>query len=100
MSVSVSSTLGSTTVETPLQKEQKLFTELFSRLVDAFLNRIFDLRPEKATRRMRYLLILFLVSVILVSLRFYPLGLWTQQIQDIFLYTLNPAFRATYVGSP
>ena len=100
MSVSVSSTHLGNTTETPLQKEQQLFGELFSRLIDALLNRIFDLRPEKAGRRMRYILLLFIVSVFFVSLRFYPLGMWAKFIQDIFLYYLNPSFPATYVGNP
>ena len=99
MDISVPSPIGHTT-ETPLQKELQLFRELFARLVDALLNRIFDLRPEKATRRMQYLLILFFVSVFLVSLRFYPLELWTRQIRDIFSFFLNPNFPATYSGNP
>lgn len=101
MSVSVTSStpLGSAS-ETPLQKEMQLFRELFARLVDAFLNRIFDLRPERAARRLWYLIILFFVSVFLVSLRFYPLELWTQYIRDTFSFFLNPAFPATYVGNP
>jgi hypothetical protein len=100
MSVSVSSTPLGKTAETPLQKERQLFRELFSRLIDAFLNRLFDLRPEKAARRMRYLFLLFFVSVLLVSLRFYPLSMWANFIQDIFLYYLTPGFPATYVGNP
>ena len=77
MTVTVTSTLG-TTSETPLQREQKLFWELFSRLIDAFLNRIFDLRPEKAARRRVYLILLFLISGFLIILRFYTLALWTK----------------------
>ena len=98
MDISVPSPIGHTT-ETPLQRELQLFRELFARLVDALLNRIFDLRPEKAARRMQYLLILFFVSVFLVSLRFYPLELWTRQIRDIFSFFLNPNFPATYTGN-
>ena len=100
MSVSVTSTPLRNTAETPLQKEQQLFRELFSRLINALLNRIFDLRPEKAARRMRYLLLLFFVSMFLVSLRFYALSMWAKFVQDIFLYYLNPAFPATYIGNP
>ncbi|HEY3476655.1 MAG TPA: hypothetical protein VGK56_18705 [Anaerolineales bacterium] len=99
MDIPVSSPIGQTT-ETPLQKELQLFRELFARLVDALLNRIFDLRPEKAIRRMQYLFLLFFVSVFLISLRFYPLDLWTQQIRDIFSFFLNPNFTATYTGNP
>jgi hypothetical protein len=99
MNISATSTLG-TTGETPLQKEQTLFWELFSRLIDAFLNRIFDLRPDKAARRRRDLIILFLISGFLISLRFYPLALWSKYIQDIFLYYFNPIYASTYVGEP
>jgi hypothetical protein len=99
MDIPVPSRIGPTT-DSPLQKELQLFRELFARLVDALLNRIFDLRPEKAVRRMWYLLILFFVAVFLISLRFYPLDLWTRQIRDIFSFFLNPNFPATYTGNP
>src|ERR1044071_3214965 len=99
MNASVSSSIGVTS-ETTLQKEQRLFGELFSRLIDAFLNRIFDLRPAKAARRMRYLIVLFFVAGFLISLQYYPLALWAKFVQDIFLYSLNPAYAATYVGNP
>jgi hypothetical protein len=100
MSVTASSTPLGNTSETPFQKETQLFRELFARLLNALLNRVFDLRPEKATRRMRYLILLFFVSVFFVSLRFYPLDLWTKFVRDIFLYYLNPAYPAIYVGNP
>src|SRR5688572_15410156 len=102
MSVSVSSTptpLGKT-AETPLQKEWQLFQELFSRLLNALLNRIFDLRPENAARRMRYLLLIFVIAVFAVSLRFYPMDLWTKYVRDIFLYYLNPNYPSIYIGNP
>ena len=100
MSVSVSSTPMGNTGDTPLQKETQLFRELFSRLINALLNRIFDLRPEKAARRMRYLLLLFIIGVFVVSLRFYPLDLWTKYVRDIFLYYLNPTYPSIYIGNP
>lgn len=100
MSVTASSTSLGTASETPLAKERQLFRDLFSRLVDTFLNRIFDLRPEKAARRMWYLLILFVVALFVVSLRFYPLDMWTRYIRDIFSFFLNPNFPATYTGNP
>ena len=99
MTASVSSSLGITS-ETTLQKEQRLFGELLARLIDAFLNRVFDLRPAKAARRLRYLFILFFVIGFLISLRFYPLALWAKFAQDIFSYSLNPSYAATYVGNP
>jgi hypothetical protein len=99
VSVTVSRPLGNTS-ETPLRKETQLFWELFSRLVNALLNRIFDLRPEKAARRLRYLILLFIVSVFVVSLRFYPFDLWTKFLRDIFLYYLNPNYPSIYIGNP
>lgn len=100
MSVSVSSTPLGNTSETPLQKETQLFRELFSRLLNAFLNRIFDLRPEKAARRMWYLLLLFIIAVFVVSLRFYPFDLWAKYVRDIFLYYLTPGYSSIYAGNP
>ena len=86
--------------ETPLQKEEALFSELFAQLGNAILNRIFDLRPEKAARRMQYLIVLFFASGFLISLQSFPLILWAQYIQDIFLYLFNPAYAAAYIGDP
>src|SRR3990172_8399585 len=88
--------------ETALQKEQQLFGELFARLRDAFLNRIFDLRPERATRRRRYLIFLFFFVGFLVTLTHqnYSLSRWAQYIQDIFSYLFNPLYAASYVGNP
>ena len=59
--------------ESALQKEGKLFQELFVRLGNAVLNSIFDLRPERAARRRQYLLVLFIVIWYVISLRYYPL---------------------------
>ena len=86
--------------QSALQKEQRLFNELFSRLRDALLDRLFDLRPESAARRMQYLAILFIVSGFLITLQYYPLILWAQRIQEIFLYLFNPTYAAGYVGNP
>jgi hypothetical protein len=97
---SISSAPLRNTTETPLQKETQLFRELFARLINALLNRLFDLRPEKAMRRMRYLLLLFVIAVFVVSLRFYPLDLWTKYVRDIFLYYLNPSYPSIYIGNP
>ena len=83
-----------------LQKERILFSELFIHLGNTFLNRIFDLRPGKAIRRMWYLISLLFVSGFLISLNFYPLTLWSQYIQDILLYSLNPDYATFYVGNP
>jgi hypothetical protein len=101
MAITASSTpLENPSSDSPLQKETQLFRELFARMLNALLNRVFDLRPEKAAQRMRSLLLLFFVSVFVISLRFYPLDLWTKFVWDIFLYYLNPAYPAIYVGNP
>jgi hypothetical protein len=99
---SISSPFGNAAprAESALQKELRLFGELFSRMINAFLNRVFDLRPEKAARRMWSLISLFLIAGFLISLRFYPVSLWTQYIRDIFLYVLNMGYAATYPGNP
>jgi hypothetical protein len=81
--------------ETALQKEQHLFNELFIRLIDALLNRIFDLRPEKAKRRMSYLTILFFLSGFVISMIVtdeYSIQNWIKSTQNLFWYLLNPDF--------
>jgi len=88
------------TTETALQKEQRLFNELFARLGNTLLDRLFDLSPKSAARRMQYLTILFIVVGFLITLRYYPLILWAQQIQDIFRYLFNPTYAANYIGDP
>jgi len=88
--------------ETALQKEQERFNELFPRLRDAFLNRIFDLKPHRAARRLRYLIFLFLLSGFLITLtnENYALSQWARHLQDIFWYLLIPSYAADYQGSP
>ena len=86
--------------ESALQKEGKLFQELFVRLGNAILNNIFDLRPEKATRRMQNLLIAFFVIWYLITLRYYPAVLWAQHLRQIFLFLFNPAFAQSMEGNP
>jgi len=84
-----------------LKKEQLLFKELFDRLINALLNRIFDLRPASAGRRMSYLFIMFLLTGFLITLYSYPLPLWTQRLYEIFLYVLNRSlYDASFVGDP
>ncbi|MBN2118164.1 MAG: hypothetical protein JW730_16435 [Anaerolineales bacterium] len=102
MRASVSPTLG-TAGESSLKKELRLSGELFSRLIDAFLNRMFDLRPEKAAGRLRYLVVLFFAAVFLISLLYFPLtgvNSWTQRLQHVFEYLFNPDFAESYSGNP
>jgi hypothetical protein len=88
--------------ETALQKELELSGELSARLLDTFLNRIFDLRPDRAARRKWYLILLLILSAFLITLTHdnYSLGLWAQYMRDIFLYLFNRDYAATYVGNP
>jgi hypothetical protein len=86
--------------ESALQKEGNLFRDLFIRLGNALLNRIFDLKPESAARRFLYLVILLFFTWFLISLRYYPLALWAQHIQNIFLFAFNPNFAQSYAGNP
>lgn len=86
--------------ETPLQKEQNTFWELFFRLRDALINRVFDLRPSAASSRFQYLVFLFFLSGFLISLIYYPLEIWAAYLQDIFFYLFNPAYAANYPGNP
>jgi hypothetical protein len=92
--------LAQSPIESALQKERRLFGELFDRFINSLLNWIFDLRPERAQRRMRNLVILFLLSGFLLCLIYYPLGLWVGYIQKILWYLLRPDYAASYVGNP
>jgi hypothetical protein len=87
------------TTETALQKERRLFSELWNRLLNTALNWVFDLRPERAQRRMRNLFLLFLLTGVLITLIYYPLNVWIAYIQDVFLYLLNPTYQASYIGT-
>jgi hypothetical protein len=99
MNASVSSTLG-TVSESNLQRELRLSGELFPRLIDAILNRMFDLQPEKATRRLWYLLALFFITGFLISLYFYPVEYWWKYTWDVIRYFVDSNFSDSYPGSP
>jgi len=86
--------------ETATQREQRMFSELFDRLINALLNRLFDLNPRNAARRMSYLTIMFLLTVLLIILYHYPLNLWIDRIREILWYLLNANYAASYVGDP
>ncbi len=83
-----------------LKKEGRFLIEQLNRLVNIFLNGIFDLKPENTARRIQNLIALLLVSGFLISLRSYPLILWAQQIRPIFQYLLDPDFADLYFGNP
>jgi hypothetical protein len=69
--------------ETALQKERRLFREIVARLRDSLLNRMFDLRPEKAARRSSYLFVLFILSGLLVSFFYYRPSEWAGHIGNL-----------------
>src|SRR5512138_2402324 len=98
MGISIPSA-SQTPIESNLQKEWRLFGELFSRLIDALLNRMFDLRPDKAARRLWYLIVLFLLSGFLLSFLYYPPLWWGQRIQDVFSFFLRRDFAESYPGN-
>lgn len=81
--------------ETGLQKERRLFRELFGRLLSAVLNRIFDLQPKAAVQRAQYLTFLFFLTIFILSLTHEPYGFreWSVKLQGLFLFlfTSNPA---------
>jgi hypothetical protein len=86
--------------ETPLQKEQRTFNDLFFRLIDALLNRMFDLRPRAASGRLKYLIFLFFLTIFLISLIHYPLTVWAMYIRDIFTYLFNSSIPQNFPGNP
>ncbi|HEU0294417.1 MAG TPA: hypothetical protein VFR47_16885 [Anaerolineales bacterium] len=86
--------------DTAWRKERRLFGELFDRFINSLLNWLFDLRPERAQRRMRNLFVLFLLTGFLICLYYYRPGLWAGYLQEVFSYLLNPNYAAAYAGEP
>jgi hypothetical protein len=82
-----------------MEEFDQLFENL-GRILDGILNRIFNLRPRSAIIRRRYLILLFIGTGFLLSLRYYPLTDWANHVQDMFVYLLNPLYRSTYTGDP
>lgn len=80
--------------ETVLQKERRLFVELFTRLWDVLLNRLFDLNPERAARRRSYLMVLFLFSGVVISLYYYRPTVWAEYIGNTFNVLLSETSTA------
>ncbi|MEW6085226.1 MAG: hypothetical protein AB1607_11585 [Chloroflexota bacterium] len=84
--------------ESVLKKEWRLFQEGFIRLVNAYLNMMFDLSPKASSGRFWAFVILFFLSGFLLSLINYPLTLWLARAQDIFLYFFSSAYRDGYTS--
>jgi hypothetical protein len=83
-----------TPAQTALQKERELFGELFARLWDSLLNRLFDLSPQRAARRRAYLTVLFLLSGFVISLYYYRPAVWAEQLGNIFNALLSETSTA------
>lgn len=81
-------------IETALQKEQRLFRELYVRLRDALLNRMFDLSPVKAAKRSSYVFVLFFFSGFVISLIYYSPSEWTEKIGAVFNAILSSTSTA------
>jgi hypothetical protein len=82
--------------ENPLQRERRLFGELLTRLFDAIIQAIFDLRPRRAVQRMQYLIFLFVLSGFLITLtqENHSFPIWAQKIQSVFRYLLEQEYAA------
>src|SRR6266511_3519779 len=103
MTVPVSSTLESPVPsESTLENELGTFRELSRRMVNALINQVFDLRPQRAVQRMQYLIFLFVLAGFLATITHqdYSLPFWAAHLRSIFLYLFNPPYAATYPGNP
>jgi len=102
MNIPASSTLETPVpTETSLHKEWQIFQELCRRLVNAVINGIFDLRPQRAVQRAQYLVFLFILSILLITLTHqdYTLPIWATRLQRVFSYLFNSDYRAGYEGN-
>lgn len=77
--------------ETALQREQRMFSELWSYFLDLVIGKIFDLNSERAARRSSMLFLMFFGLGILISLFYYPPGMWLEQLKNILYSVLSPA---------
>jgi hypothetical protein len=64
--------MNTTSTETTLQREQRLYKELSSHLIDILVSKIFDLHPEKAARRRSILFTAFFLVGFLISVGYHP----------------------------
>ena len=86
--------------QSPLAQEVQNLKKQIVRLRDCFLNQTFKLTLHGAERRMRTLLLLFLVIGVYIGLRSHPLPEWTDHLRKIFIYVLNPAAAQTFETNP
>lgn len=77
----------------PLAQEVENLKKQIVRLRDCFLNHTFKLTLQGAERRMRTLILLFLVIGIIIGLRSHPLPEWTDHLRKLFIFLLNSSSR-------
>ena len=75
--------MNNNVTETALQREQRLYRELSSHLIDLIVSKVFSLNPKSAMQRRTYLFALFIITGFLISLIYYPLPIWLEYIRDI-----------------
>jgi hypothetical protein len=78
--------------ESALRKEARVFQEQIGRLIDCFLNRIFDLTERGASRRRRMLF--FLLPLLGILFLLLSAREWATQFTRFFAYLLSSEYRA------
>ncbi|MBK9927498.1 MAG: hypothetical protein IPP66_19690 [Anaerolineales bacterium] len=76
--------MNTTSTETILQREQRLYRELSSRLIDVLVSKVFDLHPQKAAWRRSTLFALFFIIGFFITLINHPLSGWFEQLRVLF----------------
>ncbi|HLO18309.1 MAG TPA: hypothetical protein VK206_25985 [Anaerolineales bacterium] len=85
--------------ESELKKELQAFNEQSLRLVNAILNRLFDLKPSSARHRLAYLIIWLILAGFIVSLTPYPWQEWRNHLQQFFVYVFQSSDLFVIIGS-
>jgi hypothetical protein len=88
------------TPKSALRIELEDFARQLGRLGNCLLNKNFDLSAEGVQRRGLILVVLFLALGVLFTLISHSLGTWLEQIENLFRYLLNAAFRQQFPDVP
>jgi len=88
------------TAKSPLAQEMENLKKQIVHLRDCILNQTFKLTLHGAERRMRLLILLFLVVGFIIGLRSHPLPEWTDHLRKIFIFLFNPAAAQTFQTDP
>lgn len=78
--------------KTALQIELENTKEQLTRLINCWLNNMFNLKPEGSSRRGALLFVVFLIFSLVAVLRSNPMFIWVAQLSSVFQYFFNPAF--------